>query len=103
MNATTIQNRVKRGAEWLDEIKPLWHKEIDLKRFTMTNARLCVCGQLDRNGGFYHFVKEYKLRVRRQEALGFWVDYKQFNQTNWYKVLEEEWRRLIKERQTKAK
>lgn len=41
-----LEKRVKRGVKWLNEVKPGWHKKIDLKTLNLKDAGVCVCGQL---------------------------------------------------------
>ena len=44
---TEAKRRVKRGAEYLDEVRPGWAHEIDIKTLEMANYSLCILGQLD--------------------------------------------------------
>jgi len=41
-----LQKRVRRGVQFLDEVKPGWGERIDLARLDMLHTRLCLCGQL---------------------------------------------------------
>ena len=37
---------VERGAQWLDEVRPGWHKQIDLSQLNLASCQLCVAGQV---------------------------------------------------------
>ncbi|MFB6097787.1 MAG: hypothetical protein ABEK84_01465 [Salinibacter sp.] len=41
-----VQERVQRGAEYLDEVDPGWHRRIDPDALELENGRRCVLGQL---------------------------------------------------------
>ena len=41
-----VQEKVKRGAEFLDEREPGWIKRIDLKKLDMLSPATCILGQL---------------------------------------------------------
>lgn len=41
-----VVERVARGAEWLDEVKPGWAKLTDLGTLDLRSSSNCVMGQL---------------------------------------------------------
>lgn len=43
---STLAERVTRGAEWLDQIKPGWAGLIDQDRLDMDSGHRCVLGQV---------------------------------------------------------
>lgn len=43
---SSIQERVQRGAQWLDEVRPGWRDEINLKIFDISDCEVCVLGQV---------------------------------------------------------
>lgn len=42
----TVQERVARGAAWLDEQKPGWEDLIDFDTLDLSSCSLCVVGQV---------------------------------------------------------
>jgi len=50
----TIQQRVQRGAEWLDTRRPGWADAINLGWLSMTRCNRCILGQLF--GDYYRIV-----------------------------------------------
>src|SRR5690349_3384032 len=44
--ALPLADRVAAGAAFLDEVKPGWHKEIDVERLNLESSCRCVMGQL---------------------------------------------------------
>jgi hypothetical protein len=43
---STIEERVARGAAWLDEQEPGWARQVDLARLALSSPCRCVLGQL---------------------------------------------------------
>jgi hypothetical protein len=41
-----MRKRVRRGAIFLNGVKPGWWEKIDLARLDMLDTKLCLCGQL---------------------------------------------------------
>ena len=44
-----VEERVARGAAWLDKEKPGWREDINLDALTMSSCSRCVLGQLYRD------------------------------------------------------
>ena len=42
----TVKERVQRGAEYLDDVDPGWHRRIDPDVLELESGRRCVLGQL---------------------------------------------------------
>jgi hypothetical protein len=45
-----VRERVQRGAEYLDEADPGWHRRVNARTLELEDGRHCVLGQL--HGGF---------------------------------------------------
>jgi len=45
-----VQKRVERGASYLDEVDPGWHRRVDAETLELEDGKHCVLGQL--HGGF---------------------------------------------------
>lgn len=43
---TLARRRVQRGAAWLDQYEPMWHKLIDLNTFDIQDECACVLAQV---------------------------------------------------------
>lgn len=89
-----VRPEVKRGAAWLDEVRPGWDKEIDLTKLELDSCADCVVGQL--------FGLTPRLRPARfyQENYGFDItdEVYGFDTNASYAKLTEEWRDLIASR-----
>ena len=81
-----------KGAQFLDEKRPDWAKEINRKRLNMTSPYNCVLGQLY---GFYHYGLN-ALCIRTSSDLGFITPDKA--QGVHFTALNQAWLELIKER-----
>jgi hypothetical protein len=95
---STIEERVARGAAYLDATENDWLTRIDLGRLNLLIGVDCIWGQLV--GGYSLRPKE----VDDGEAFGFNADYRQPEDT-WVEAvneLEAEWRRVITERRAAA-
>lgn len=92
----TIAQRVRNGAEWLDENRPGWVNEIDLGRLELTSPCLCILGQLW--GNYWSAVREMSLGDTA--PLGFEVRPHLLVADRVAEVddLEGEWRRVIEAR-----
>lgn len=88
---STIEERVARGAAWLDDNVLGWQNRIDLDRLDMGNRYHCVLGQLYGNYMFGPLARDeaQTLGLQRTGADG-------------YAHLEVEWRRVITERRAAA-
>jgi hypothetical protein len=42
----SVQERVARGARWLDEVSPWWRDAMALRTFDLANGCRCVLGQV---------------------------------------------------------
>ena len=90
----TPADRVDRGAELLDRVRPGWADEVGLEDLDMVHCALCMLGQLfgDFDRGDRALFPGDTLQPSRDH--GFFastiVD---------YRALELEWRRVIAERQ----
>lgn len=49
MKISILQRRVKKGIKYLNEVKPGWHKKINLDILSLSNERVCICGQIFEN------------------------------------------------------
>jgi len=43
---TNVRPEVRRGVEWLDEVRPGWDREIDLTDLALSSCARCIVGQL---------------------------------------------------------
>ena len=91
---STIEERVARGAAWLDSELPGWVAEIDLNRLVLSSPCRCICGQLygeyaDRPDAIWHTDAEHGFNVFSDDP------------SEWG-ALEDEWRRVITERRAAA-
>jgi len=100
---TNVRPEVRRGAEWLDEVRPGWEHQINLADLELHSCLWCVVGQL------WPEMNNYALREVPESvpgaARGYDVDYgfdiegiypKTYKDE--YAKLTEEWRDLIVER-----
>lgn len=95
----SVETRVARGAQLLDERLPGWVERIDLDRLNVVNACNCVLGQQFETDGFrYGFdigLDKLFAGDRRNAARhGFLVDRSEWDE------LTAEWRRVIRGRRT---
>ncbi len=56
MKLITAMKRVAKGAEWLDRKHPGWHNQIDLTKFNIKDANVCVIGSV--LGDYGRLVKD---------------------------------------------
>jgi hypothetical protein len=94
----TIEQRVDRGAAWLDECRPAWWAEIDLIRLDLDHQEDCVLGQL---WGDY-----FSVPIMLDEAIASGFDSDHAADTVEYEddvaALTEAWRALIERRRAEA-
>lgn len=114
---STIEERVARGAAWLDDVLPDWWKthEIDLDSLDMSDSCQCVIGQLyplpvgeddpdDGLGGFDRAVERtwFDLTYPAARERGLLAVGGVAERPVEYLQLGDEWRRVITERRAAA-
>ncbi len=57
---SAFEDRVRLGAEWLDETQPGWEDMIDLSGLNLASASHCICGQLWMQEAFQANSKWYE-------------------------------------------
>lgn len=88
----TIEERVTRGAEFLDQHAPAWRKRVDPQHLEMSSSRCCVLGQTF--GLFSHGRIHLGVDLQEAEALGFvFLDAEECDPR--YEELGAEWRRVL--------
>lgn len=109
------QERVDRGADWLDEHTPYWWKIVELRTFDIRFGCRCVLGQVfdadfrhetALNGGVpaqddpYNYVCRILFEPQGlvDEDLGFDVSRWTEDSTKEYEILQSLWETKIKER-----
>lgn len=92
----SIEERVARGAAWLDETLPGWERRIDLAQLNLANACRCVLGQIS---GDYWSAPWPRTEMDNRHY-GFVCGAPPEDQTisEAYSELDEAWISLIKER-----
>lgn len=89
---------VKRGAFWLDEVKPGWVSAIDLVEFDISSGYSCVLGQLfedyDQGLEFAAEYGEYNAYDNWESKHGFNCDYGNISCSG----LNGAWKRYFEER-----
>lgn len=108
---STIEERVARGAAWLDEQMPNWWTThgIDLDRLDLSRPCKCVVGQLSPEGDFATAINEgwFDLTFAAAFDYGFTAVRPNHFTTGAvaneiYRQLDAEWRRVITERRAAA-
>lgn len=109
MNESTLQERVDRGAAWLDLVYPEWWTHVDLGRLQLADSCRCVLGQVFRatnahwsdDSGFERIVSLLEHAGMYEQGDGFWTSDHGFslNETagSWAD-LDEAWIATIKAR-----
>lgn len=95
---STIEERVARGAAYLDATENDWPDRIDLDRLNLAVGVDCIWGQLV--GGYWLRPKA----VVDAESFGFNPDYR-LPDEKWVEAVDAltaEWRRVITERRAAA-
>lgn len=111
-----MTSRVEKGAAFLDEIRPGWEFEIDLRKLELSNSCRCVLGQLyvdeaeRSSSGFAWATGGNIMSVTDAVVMGFFlegndIDYR--NRANnptdaAYSELDEIWIEKIKEKVNRA-
>jgi hypothetical protein len=93
------RSRVLAGAAFLDEEHPGWHTRIDADRLDMRNFENDVIGQL--YGSYPMGLDELGLSDEQAWMFGFDVLPSDPSWSRAYRELDDEWRRVISERQRK--
>ena len=94
----TIDERVAKGAAWLDEEHPGWRENIDPEILDMTSCLSCILGQVYENYWWSPITKRWTdADDRKAAAMGFNID---FNLTGdeveaEFKLLTESWLREL--------
>jgi hypothetical protein len=98
MENLTIEARVARGAEWLDQQRPGWEQpdNFDLRRFDLSDPCRCVIGQVY---GDYDEVTAGHSAIDLDDDLAYWLGfyagYIDEHNREEYAALETEWVRVI--------
>lgn len=96
---TSISERVAAGTAWLDENRPGWFNEIDLRRLDLHECCLCVIGQTF--GCYASAANPFELDRNVAVEHGFNAPIK----GDWWaenERLQDEWVRVITERREAA-
>lgn len=95
-----IRQRIRDGAEWLDQHRPGWHSQLDMVEFDMNDLDCCILGQLYPKWDGPGVPTEVgKMKLADLDKLGFWVlpgTWEYGSPT--YAQLTVEWRQLILDR-----
>lgn len=98
---SVYDERVERGAEWLDKNEKGWMEKIDLSLLDLREDDACICGQIDASGShaFYRYIFNKELAAAQAHELGFilWNKDEGCNALD-YAKLTTAWKRLIRER-----
>lgn len=90
---TTIQERVQKGIEFLNEARPGWIDEIDLDRLYLGSPCNCILGQLFER--YTYGLDQCKLAIYDGDNLGFDVPIEEEQTTIDYDSLTKAWRQAI--------
>lgn len=90
----SIYDRVAKGVELLDRVRPGWAKELNSDRLLISNCGRCVLGQL-----YGHYVEGHKEVFSTDAVLGSDYGFDR-NSLDWneYDQLLEVWKREIAKR-----
>lgn len=109
----TVEQRVAKGAEWLDSERPGWELEIDVATLDLSNTCLCVLGQVYSAAALSCQCQAHKLEYMcnfNGQAAGFnwvhnhmnhgpqWMWEHGFDDLHTFTQLQPAWLSLIKER-----
>jgi hypothetical protein len=95
--------RVARGVALLDQAAPGWANKIDLGFLNLEDACNCVLGQVYNTGRAYPTGFDIGLEQLHAEGLGWYYGFdisEDQSDPVTYAVLDQEWVRIIKERQS---
>jgi hypothetical protein len=85
--ATPLAERVARGAEFLDDLRPDWRSAVNLDRLQLAHCERCVLGQLDL------WVTFDEMHYGMEADFGFDLFPEEF--LAGYSGLDAEWRQYI--------
>lgn len=92
------ERRVRRGAKFLDEVRPGWFRDVDPLELNLLNGRQCVLGQLE--GHYDYGMVDYN--IRWGTPLGFFVWTKRQNAKYtklwWFEIAAREAASMNKQR-----
>ena len=88
-----IENRIKRGAEYLDKNFPGWFNKVDIDRLNLGNCSDCVIGQL--TGSYYGWSHKFR---DNPVSFGFIFAPSDFFNNLSYTDLTDAWREYILDR-----
>lgn len=91
-NPADLHSNVMRGVEYLDQLRPDWHREIDLLILNQNDWEYCVLGQLF--GDAIEWGADNGWTIGQLTQHGFWaheVDYT-------YGKLTDQWRAVLEQR-----
>lgn len=94
---SAINRNVKKGIAFLDKILPNWEDKIDLNELDLSDAEICICGQLDIDNNTFiliSFDPNFGFNIPRFS----WTDDEK--QRLAYKRLTQLWKQAITLRQT---
>lgn len=105
-----VRERVKRGAEYLDEMDPGWHRRVDAETLELEDGRHCVLGQLHgefRLGlGRSHVITLSSAPRASLSPVAYGFKCVEGVSEEWqardYELLTEAWRREVRSRQEGA-
>lgn len=98
------EDRVARGAELLDRVRPGWHREITADRLAMDSCNQCILGQIYGDyGRGLKILMRFDLEVfDRSERFGFEADSREGMPAAWWQGtfarLADAWRAAIRSR-----
>lgn len=95
----SLQERVARGAAYLDERTPGWWKRVDLEALNLGDSCDCILGQVDRRG-YWLSCRDRSLSDEQQWELGFHAGH--FASAWVWNGLENHWIAEIKRRREAA-
>lgn len=95
-----IELAVAKGAQFLDEKLPGWHKQLDLETLELASCENCVCGQLGRSLGFGYLLQKTGVHMEDYpEEYGFDIPYVEdprlYSDYELYRLLDAEWHKAI--------
>ena len=67
------ENRIERGAAWLDEHHPGWRDKVNVDTLDLSDCTMCVLGQLSGQEGdnWPTVVRSFDLTFAEVNSLGF--------------------------------